>query len=81
MGLAWDNGVMWCVFGDDNEIRKLDGKTGRVLEVVPLAKDDPDPHGMCMHNGQLYYSDAGLHPGWVDGSSPSTGWVCKLDIV
>jgi hypothetical protein len=82
-GLAIDNGSMWCVFGDDNEpsICKLDMTTGRVTEILELAKTDPDPHGLCMHKGQLYYCDAGLHPGWVDGTSKWSGWIARVDVV
>lgn len=76
-GLAWDNGVMWVVFGDDRQIRKLDGETGRVLEIVQLTEADPDPHGLCMHKGQLYVCDAG-HLG---GKSPLSGWVCRVEVV
>ncbi len=82
-GLAADNGAMWCVFGDDDEpsICKLDVKTGRTVEILQLSKNDPDPHGLCMHGGVLYYCDAGLHPGWVDGTSKWSGWVCRVDFV
>jgi hypothetical protein len=76
-GLAWDNGVMWVVFGDDRHIRKLDGETGRVLEIVQLTDADPDPHGLCVHQGQLYVCDAG-HLG---GKSPLSGWVCRVEVV
>jgi len=82
-GLAIDNSNMWCVFGDEEEpcICKLDMKSGRVVEILQLSKTDPDPHGLCVHDGKLYYCDAGLHPGWVDGTSKWTGWIARVDYI
>ncbi len=60
-------------------IHKLDGKDGRLLERITLAKDDPDPHGMCLYKGHLYYCDAGIAPGGQSNGSPSAGYVCRID--
>ncbi len=80
-GLAWDNGAMWVVDGDDApRIVKMDAKTGATLETIQLAPGDPDPHGLAMHDGHLYFCDAGIHPGWDRDKSPSTGWLCRVDI-
>jgi len=81
-GLAWDNGAMWVVDGDEvARIVKMDAKTGATLETIQLAQGDPDPHGLAMHDGHLYFCDAGIHPGWDRDKSPSTGWVCRIDVV
>ena len=82
-GLAWDNGAMWFVDGADDGPRflKLDAKTGRTLEIVQLTTSDPDPHGLAMFDGHLYYCDAGIHPGWEDNRSPATGYICRVDIL
>lgn len=82
-GLAWDNGAFWFVDGADDgpRILKLDAKTGRTLEIVQLTTSDPDPHGLAMKDGVLYYTDAGIHPGWPDGKSPASGYVCKCEII
>jgi len=80
-GLAWDNGAMWIVDGDDApRIVKMDVKTGATLEIVQIAAGDPDPHGLAMVNGKLYFCDAGIHPGWDRDKSPHTGWICRVDL-
>ena len=79
-GLAWDPPGIWCMFSNDRLIQKLDARDGKVLEVITLTKDDPDPHGMCMYKGKLYYCDAGIAPGAKPTESPATGYVCRVDI-
>ncbi len=80
-GLAWvAPNAIWCMHSTDRVIHKLDARDGRILEVVTLAKDDPDPHGMCLHQGHLYYCDAGIAPGGVSNQSPSAGYVCRIDL-
>jgi sugar lactone lactonase YvrE len=79
-GLAWDNGAIWCMHSTDRVIHKLDPKDGTLLEVITLAKTDPDPHGMCMYRGKLYYCDAGIAPGGKSNGSPSAGYVCRIDL-
>ncbi len=77
-GLAWDNAI-WCMHSTDRVIHKLDGKDGRLLERITLSKEDPDPHGMCLYKGHLYYCDAGIAPGGQSNGSPSAGYVCRID--
>jgi hypothetical protein len=80
-GLAWDNGAMWVVDGtDEPRIVKIDGKTGTTLEIIQLAAGDPDPHGLAMRDGKLYFCDAGIHPGWERDKSPHTGWMCRVEV-
>jgi streptogramin lyase len=79
-GLEWDDGAIWCVFSNEREIQKLDAKTGKVLEVVTLTKDDPTPHGMCRRDGHFYYCDAGYEPQQSESVSPSAGYVCRIDL-
>ncbi len=75
-GLDWDNGAIWCLFAGDRLVQKLDPTSGKVLEIVKLSPTaDPDPHGMCIHGGHMYYCDAGLTaPG--PGSEPAM--VCRF---
>lgn len=80
-GLAWDPPGIWCMFSNDRVIQKLDARDGRVLEVIRLAADDPDPHGMCLREGKLYYCDAGIGPGGTANKSPWAGYVCRIDPV
>jgi len=75
-GLDWDNGAIWCLFAGDHLVQKIDPDSGKVLEIVKLsASADPDPHGMCIHEGYMYYCDAGL-TATTAGSAP--GWICRF---
>src|SRR6185295_16112068 len=78
-GLAWDPPGIWCIHSTDRVIQKLDARDGRILEQITLAKDAPDPHGMCMHDSHLYYCDAGIAPGGGPYNSPFAGYVCRID--
>jgi streptogramin lyase len=75
-GLDWDNGALWVLFAGDRLVQKIDPESGKVLEIVKVSPtSDPDPHGMCIHNGYMYYCDAGLTaPG--PGSEPAQ--VCRF---
>jgi streptogramin lyase len=79
-GLAWDPPAIWCMFSNERVIHKLDAKTGAILEKVTLTAEDPDPHGMCIWRGSLYYCDAGIAPGAKPTGSPSAGYVCRIDL-
>ncbi|MCI0418303.1 MAG: hypothetical protein L0387_29935 [Acidobacteria bacterium] len=79
-GLAWDRGAIWCMHSTDRIIHKLAAKDGRILEIITLSPADPDPHGMCLYQGHLYYCDAGIAPGAVDSGSPDAGYVCRIDL-
>src|ERR1700730_16514559 len=65
-GLAWDNGFLWCVESDGRVIYKLDPADGSPLAEIQLTKDDPEPHGLDISNGVLWYCDA------------ASGWICRL---
>jgi len=77
-GLGWDGKAIWCVFSNDYAIHRLDPSDGRILEVVQLARTDPDPHGMTWHKGSIYYCDAGIAPGGVDSQSRHAGYICRI---
>jgi len=65
-GLAWDNGSLWCVESNDRAIYKMDPRDGKLLAKIQLAPTDPEPHGMSMHRGVIWYCDA------------VSRWVCRL---
>jgi len=65
-GLAWDNGFLWCVESDGRVIYKLDPKDGRPVARIQLTKQDPEPHGLDIKDGTLWYCDA------------SSSWICRL---
>lgn len=79
-GLAWDPPGIWVMHSTDRVIHKLDAKDGRLLEAVTLTQDDPDPHGMCLYQGRLYYCDAGIRPGGESNQSPWAGYVSRIDL-
>jgi hypothetical protein len=82
------DGNIWQVNGNASKsyaegkpgLIKYDGKTGQVLELVDLVPGSCDPHGLEYHNGQLISCDAGVHPGWKDMDSPSSGWIFRIDL-
>jgi hypothetical protein len=91
-GIAWDNGAIWIVVGNSNGanekpedyrggLAKYDATTGRLLETVEFLPGSADPHGLTMHDGVLYSCDAGIHPGWPNNWSKTTGQVFRIDFV
>ena len=88
--LEWDNGGIWMITGtlngpeptDDRAgMAKYDAATGKLLETVSFEGDAFDPHGLTMKDGVMYTCDAGIHPGWKDGSSKSSGYVGKIEFI
>ncbi|MGH9630185.1 MAG: hypothetical protein ACRD7E_17855 [Bryobacteraceae bacterium] len=78
-GLAWDPPGIWVMHSNDYVIQKLDAKDGRILEQIKLVKgQDPDPHGMDIYKGKLYYCDAGIAVGGVSNESPGAGYICRI---
>jgi hypothetical protein len=65
-GLAWDNGLLWCVESNDRAVYKMDPRDGKLLARIQLTREDPEPHGLDISKGVLWYSDA------------ASGWVCRL---
>jgi hypothetical protein len=88
-GIAWDNGTIWQVVGNDSKryseyrpcLARYDASTGKVLEVVDFVPGSCDPHGLAMHDGKLVSCDAGIHPGWPNNDSPTAGWIFQIDFV
>jgi hypothetical protein len=68
-GLELYEGALWIMYAGDRQVKKIDPASGKVQEIWKLAPTDPDPHGMCIHNGYVYYCDAGLG----GGRTPSPG--------
>jgi streptogramin lyase len=66
-GLAWDNGMLWCVGSTEREIYKMDPENGKLLAKIKLSKEDPEPHGLDLYKGMMWYCDA------------ASSWICKLD--
>jgi hypothetical protein len=88
-GIAWDNGYVWQVVGNDcnrhSEYKpclvRHEASTGRVVEVVDFLPDSADPHGLAIHDGKFISCDAGIHPNWPNNDSPSAGWIFQIELV
>ena len=86
--IAWDNGSIWQIIGNDSTkyaegrpgLVRYDAATGKVLETVEFAPNSSDPHGLAMHEGALISCDAGIHPGWPNNDSPTSGWIFRIDL-
>ena len=87
--IAWDNGSIWQIIGNDSTkyaegrpgLVRYDAATGKVLEIVEFAPNSSDPHGLAMHEGALISCDAGIHPGWPNNDSPTSGWIFRIDLI
>jgi streptogramin lyase len=76
-GVDGDKSAIWCLFAGERSVHKLNPDTGKVLEIIEITEQDPDPHGMCIHEGYMYYCDAGL-TATFPGSAP--GYVCRFKV-
>ena len=84
-GIAWDDGTIWLVTGNDSHsyaegragLVRYDAATGKVLETADFAPGSCDPHGLAMHDGALISCDAGLHPGWPPTIAPPAAGSSK----
>jgi streptogramin lyase len=79
-GIAWQEGGIWCLAAADRIAQKLDPDSGRVLDAVKLGPQDPDPHGMCIYKGYMYYCDAGLGGGRTSGGGSAPGYICRFKL-
>ncbi len=57
-GLAKDGDGIWCADRADKIIVKYEKATGKEMERIELPGDGPDPHGLSIKDGTLWYSDA-----------------------
>jgi streptogramin lyase len=57
---------LWCNESNHRAIYKLDPADGKVVAKIQLAREDPEPHGLDINQGALWYCDA------------ASGWICRL---
>jgi streptogramin lyase len=79
-GIDWHEGGIWCLSAGDRVAQKLDPDTGRVMDAVKIGTNDPDPHGMCIRNGYMYYTDAGLGGGREASPGAAPAYVCRFKL-
>ena len=64
-GIAWIKAICGAWKATTRHLQ--DGpKTGELLAKIQLSEDDPEPHGMTMRDGVVWYCDAASR--WVCGS-------------
>jgi streptogramin lyase len=79
-GVVWDRGAVWVLFSNNWVIQRLDEEDGRVLEAFQLVKGaDPEPHGLALYRGCLYYPDAGM-AGTRPSNGKYAGYICRFAI-
>jgi len=44
----------------------LDPRDGKVMAKIQLTRDEPEPHGLDIYKGVMWYCDA------------ASSWVCRL---
>jgi hypothetical protein len=79
-GIDWYEGKLWAIAAAGRLVQKIDPESGRVLEVYTLEPTDPDPHGMCLKDGYVYYCDAGLGGGRTPSKGTSPQYICRFPL-
>lgn len=86
--LAWDNGSIWIVTGTSNTepnfksgLARYDAASGKLMETAEFIEGSADPHGLTVWNGQMYGCDAGIHPGWANRQSKSSGKIYRMEFI
>jgi streptogramin lyase len=87
-GLAVSDDAIWMVTAASNTdpnaalgLTHYDPKTGAVVETAEFVPGSADPHGLTFRDGILYGCDAGIHPGWPNRQSKSSGKIFRIDFV
>ena len=75
-GLAKDGEGIWCSDRRAKKIVKFHKKSGEVMDEIILPPDGPDPHGLSISKGVLWYSDADFPPPSSRGY-PEIGFIQK----
>jgi len=76
-GLDVDNQFLYILFSTDREVHKYELNGSRHLEIIKISASDPDPHGLALHDGYLYYCDSGLT---APGPGTSPGQICRFKL-
>jgi streptogramin lyase len=79
-GLDWHEGAFWVMDGADRLVQKIDPNSGKLLEIWKFGPDDPDPHGMCIHDGYVYFTDAGLGGGRKPSPGTKPQMICRFPL-
>jgi len=74
-GLALDGEGIWCADRADKKLVKYDRYSGKVMEEIHLPDSSPDPHGLSIKNGTLWYSDADFPKAEGMRGYPEIGYI------
>ena len=61
-GLAIDGDGIWCAERHQKIVVKYHVETGEEIDRVIFPEDGPNPHGLSIRDGELWYSDAAFPP-------------------
>ena len=57
-GVAWDGEGLWVSHPSDAVIVKYDADTGAQMDAHELPDGSPEPHGLTIWQGDMWYCDA-----------------------
>lgn len=79
-GLAKVPGSIWVAHTGVGLIQRLDEHDGHVIEQInaPMATCG-EVHGLCIHDGHLYYGDAGIDGSGKSTDSVNAGYIVRID--
>ena len=69
-GIGFDGDFLWESDSSVSTFYKRNPETGEVLQAIRLADSDPQPHGMSVWGGYIW---------WVD-DVPGNSMVCRMRI-
>jgi hypothetical protein len=79
-GIALYDGSLWCAFSGELSVKRINPENGQVIEVYQLTPDDPDQHGMTIHEGYCYYCDAGEGGSRPPSPGSRPGYICRFEL-
>jgi len=69
-GIGFEGDYLWESDTDVSTFYKRNPDTGEIVDAIRLADDHPQPHGMTVWDGYIW---------WVD-DTPGNSWVCRMKI-
>jgi sugar lactone lactonase YvrE len=79
-GLAKVPGSIWVAHTGVGLIQRLDEHDGHVIEQINAPRATcGEVHGLCIHDGYLYYGDAGIDGSGKPTDSVNAGFIVRID--
>jgi streptogramin lyase len=67
-GIAWDGDHLWCAETSHRVLYRLNPRDGTIEDGIEIPAAYPEPHGMTLWQGALWYCDA------------TTRAVCRIEL-